>query len=185
MCNLKQNKWELYNPSGFNCQQAGNRQVINNDAWLCVCLCVWGNQGSLDTEHHFCLCQCPGARYAIAIHKGQREDTANRGSAVNKYTPMFLCCVCKSGSVCMCPWTINLWNHPASIRSSAEAVAWGRGKIGFVGACGFLRPCVSMWTENGFLHCRCNNLRHEGAGGREGGSSITISFPPSVSLAAK
>lgn len=51
--------------------------------------------------------------------------------------------------------------------------------------CIILCMCAYVRTENGFLHCRCNNLEAWGRG-REGvGSSITISSPPSVSLTAK
>lgn len=64
-----------------------------------------------------------------------------------------------------------------------ESLHGGGGTVGLVRTCVlFCLLCAYVWTANGFLHCRCNNLRREGEGG---GSSITISTPPSVSLAAK
>lgn len=69
---------------------------------------------------------------------------------------------------------------PCINMASAEAVGVGEGIKS--GECTFVCMCVYLWPENGFLHCRCNNLRPKGAGG---GSSITISSPPSVSLSAK
>lgn len=44
--------------------------------------------------------------------------------------------------------------------------------------------CACVWTENGFLHCRCNNLQHEEGKWPRGGSSITIYSPPSFLFSA-
>lgn len=74
----------------------------------------------------------------------------------------------------MCPWTINLWNHPASIWCFAEAIVQGRGKNWFCKGVSILCVCVRM--ENVLLHCRCNNLRYKDQGGSEG--AVQLQFPP-------
>ena len=82
-------------------------------------------------------------------------------------------------TVCMCPWTINLWNHPASIWSSAEAIAWGRGKIGFVSVCVYFSVCVcvSMCGQK-MAFCTADvitwGIRERG--GKEG--AVQLQFPP-------